>query len=96
MKGKIKFLSLALATSIVLNSQVFAVTYLPDKDVNINKDNIETLDKIYNEEDAKKVLEIFSNNDITEESLERYDVNEDGLVDSADAAVILNLVKYSE
>ncbi|MBO5476892.1 MAG: hypothetical protein J6A15_03995 [Clostridia bacterium] len=93
MKGKIKFLAIALLTSIVMNSQVFAVTYQPNKDVNINKDNIESLEEYYTKEDAVKAFEIYKYNKPTEEELEKYDMNKDGLVNSYDVAVILNLTK---
>lgn len=92
MRGKIKFLAIGLLASVVMNSQVFAVTYQPNNDVNIQKDNIESLEEFYDEKDADKVLEIYTLNDATEEEMKKYDMNDDGIIDSADAAIILNLI----
>lgn len=92
MRGKIKFLAIGLLASVVMNSQVFAVTYQPNNDVNIQKDNIESLEEFYDEKDVDKVLEIYTLNDATEEEMKKYDMNDDGIIDSADAAIILNLI----
>ena len=92
MRGKIKFLAIGLLASVVMNSQVFAVTYQPNNDVNIQKDNIESLEEFYDEKDVNKVLEIYTLNDATEEEMKKYDMNDDGIIDSADAAIILNLI----
>ena len=94
MRGKIKFLAIGLLASVVMNSQVFAVTYQPNNDVNIQKDNIESLEEFYDEKDVNKVLEIYTLNDATEEEMKKYDMNDDGIIDSADAAIVLNLIKY--
>lgn len=94
MRGKIKFLAVGLLASVVMNSQVFAVTYQPNNDVNIQKDNIESLEEFYDEKDVDKVLEIYTLNDATEEEMKKYDMNDDGIIDSADAAIVLNLIKY--
>lgn len=94
MRGKIKFLAIGLLASVVMNSQVFAVTYQPNNDVNIQKDNIESLEEFYDEKDVDKVLEIYTLNDATEEEMKKYDMNDDGIIDSADAAIVLNLIKY--
>ena len=94
MSEKIKFLAVGLLASVVMNSQVFAVTYQPNKDVNIQKDNIESLEEFYEVKDVENVLDIYTSNSATEEELEKYDMNSDGIIDSADAAIILNLVKY--
>lgn len=94
MRGKIKFLAIGLLASVVMNSQVFAVTYQPNNDVNIQKDNIESLEEFYDEKDVDKVLEIYTLNNATEEEMKKYDMNGDGIIDSADAAIVLNLIKY--
>lgn len=94
MRGKIKSLAVGLLASVVMNSQVFAVTYQPNNDVNIQKDNIESLEEFYDEKDVDKVLEIYTLNDATEEEMKKYDMNDDGIIDSADAAIVLNLIKY--
>lgn len=94
MKAKFKFLAIALLASVVMNSQVLAVTYQPNKDVNIQKDNIESLEEFYDAQDVDKVLEIYKTNEVTEDNLEKYDMNSDGLIDSADAAIILQIINY--
>lgn len=94
MKAKFKFLAIGLLASVVMNSQVLAVTYQPNKDVNIQKDNIESLEEFYDAQDVDKVLEIYKTNEVTEDNLEKYDMNSDGLIDSADAAIILQIINY--
>ena len=45
MKNKLKFGALAIAAGIVMSSQAFAVTYAPNIDETIQKDNVEAWKK---------------------------------------------------
>ena len=61
MKNKIKFGALALAAGIVMSSQAFAVTYAPNIDDTIQKDNVEALEEYdYTQEDVEYVFELYA------------------------------------
>ena len=77
-----------------LIDQVLAVTYAPNKNDNIIKDNVSTLDKIYTQDDVDRVLEIYNgNNDLTQQELEVYDLDNNGVINSIDASIMLDYIK---
>ena len=66
MKNKLKFGALAIAAGIVMSSQAFAVTYAPNIDETIQKDNVEALEEeyVYTQTDIKNVYDIYLNGKI--------------------------------
>ena len=64
------------------------------KNDNIIKDNVSTLDKIYTQDDVDRVLEIYNgNNDLTQQELEVYDLDNNGVINSIDASIMLDYIK---
>lgn len=93
MKRKFSMIFVAVFVCMAVISHVLAVTYEPNKNDNIVKDNVATLDKVYTQEDVDNVLKIYiSNRDVTEEELKMYDFNDDNVINSVDAALILNYI----
>ena len=84
----------AVFMCMAIISQVLAVTYAPNKNDNIIKDNVSTLDKIYTQDDVDRVLEIYNgNNDLTQQELEVYDLDNNGVINSIDASIMLDYIK---
>ena len=53
-----------------------------------------TLDKIYTQDDVDRVLEIYNgNNDLTQQELEVYDLDNNGVINSIDASIMLDYIK---
>ncbi len=93
MKKKISMVFVAVFVCMAVVSNAFAVTYTPNRNDNIVKDNIVALDEKYTQEDVNRVLEIyFTNASVTEEELEKYDLNGDQLINCIDAALIRNYI----
>ena len=75
MKNKLKFGALAIAAGIVMSSQAFAVTYAPNIDETIQKDNVEALEEeyVYTQTDIKNVYDIYLNGSVPdEEELKKF------------------------
>ena len=99
MKKKLKFGALAIAAGIVMSSQAFAVTYAPNIDETIQKDNVEALEEeyVYTQTDIKNVYDIYLNGSVPdEEELKKYDLNKDYKINADDAAMILDVLYYGE
>lgn len=99
MKNKLKFGALAIAAGIVMSSQAFAVTYAPNIDETIQKDNVEALEEeyVYTQTDIKNVYDIYLNGNVPdEEELKKYDLNKDYKINADDAAMILDVLYYGE
>ena len=99
MKNKLKFGALAIAAGIVMSSQAFAVTYAPNIDETIQKDNVEALEEeyVYTQTDIKNVYDIYLNGSVQdEEELKKYDLNKDYKINADDAAMILDVLYYGE
>lgn len=91
MKRKISITFVTVFACMVVISHVFAITYVPNRNDNIIKDNIATLDEVYTQEDVDKVLQIYNaNREVTKEEINKYDLNDDNIVNSLDAALILD------
>lgn len=97
MKNKIKFGALALAAGIVMSSQAFAVTYAPNIDDTVQKDNVEALEEYnYTQEDVEYVFELYADGKkITDKDFEKYDMNKDGKINANDAALICDYIYYN-
>lgn len=97
MKNKIKFGALALAAGIVMSSQAFAVTYAPNIDDTIQKDNVEALEEYdYTQEDVEYVFELYADGkEVTDKDFEKYDMNKDGKINANDAALICDYIYYN-
>ena len=97
MKNKIKFVALALAAGIVMSSQAFAVTYAPNIDDTVQKDNVEALEEYnYTQEDVEYVFELYADGkEITDKDFEKYDMNKDGKINANDAALICDYIYYN-
>ncbi len=97
MKNKIKFGALALAAGIVMSSQAFAVTYAPNIDDTVQKDNVEALEEYnYTQEDVEYVFELYADGkEITDKDFEKYDMNKDGKINANDAALICDYIYYN-
>lgn len=94
MKGKLKVITLALLVSVVMSSQIFAVTYMPNNNENINKENVSTLEEMYEVEDVEKINDIYVYSyELTEDEMEKYDLNKDGKVNSTDASLVLSILE---
>ena len=90
MKKRFNMIFGAVFMCMAIISQVLAVTYAPNKNDNIIKDNVSTLDKIYTQDDVDRVLEIYNgNNDLTQQELEVYDLDNNGVINSIDASIML-------
>lgn len=93
MKRKFNMIFGAVFLCMAVISQVLAVTYAPNKNENIIKDNISTLDRVFTQEDIDKVLEIYKSNlDVTDEELEMYDLDKNGIINSLDASLMYDHV----
>ena len=97
MKNKLKFGALALAAGIVMSSQAFAVTYAPNIDDTVQKDNVEALEEYnYTQEDVEYVFELYADGkEITDKDFEKYDMNKDGKINANDAALICDYIYYN-
>ena len=97
MKNKIKFGALALAAGIVMSSQAFAVTYAPNIDDTVQKDNVEALEEYnYTQEAVEYVFELYADGkEITDKDFEKYDMNKDGKINANDAALICDYIYYN-
>lgn len=97
MKNKIKFGALALAAGIIMSSQAFAVTYAPNIDDTVQKDNVEALEEYnYTQEDVEYVFELYADGkEITDKDFEKYDMNKDGKINANDAALICDYIYYN-
>ena len=94
MKKRFNMIFGAVFICMAIISQVLAVTYAPNKNDNIIKDNVSTLDKIYTQDDVDRVLEIYNgNNDLTQQELEVYDLDNNGVINSIDASIMLDYIK---
>ena len=94
MKKRFNMIFGAVFMCMAIMSQVLAVTYAPNKNDNIIKDNVSTLDKIYTQDDVDRVLEIYNgNNDLTQQELEVYDLDNNGVINSIDASIMLDYIK---
>ncbi len=94
MKKRFNMIFGAVFMCMAIISQVLAVTYAPNKNDNIIKDNVSTLDKIYTQDDVDRVLEIYNgNNDLTQQELEVYDLDNNGVINSIDASIMLDYIK---
>ena len=94
MKKRFNMIFGAVFMCMAIISQVLAVTYAPNKNDNIIKDNVSTLDKIYTQDDVDRVLEIYNgNNDLTQQELEVYDLDNNGVINSIDAYIMLDYIK---
>ena len=94
MKKRFNMIFGAVFMCMAIISQVLAVTYAPNKNDNIIKDNVSTLDKIYTQDDVDRVLEIYNgNNDLTQQELEVYDLDHNGVINSIDASIMLDYIK---
>ena len=94
MKKRFNIIFGAVFMCMAIISQVLAVTYAPNKNDNIIKDNVSTLDKIYTQDDVDRVLEIYNgNNDLTQQELEVYDLDNNGVINSIDASIMLDYIK---
>ena len=96
MKNKLKFGALALAAGIVMSSQAFAVTYAPNIDDTIQKDNVEALEEYnYTQEDVDYVCKLYlDGSNPNDTDYEKYDVNKDGKINTNDAALICDYIYY--
>lgn len=90
MKNKFKVLSLVLLVCTVMCTQIFAKTFVPNGDVDIDIDRIEALE--YTEDDIQICLDLYKYKNQSEEDLEKYDLDENGIIDTADVAMILNRI----
>lgn len=97
MKNKLKFGALAIAAGIVMSSQAFAVTYAPNIDDTVQKDNVEALEEYnYTQEDVEYVFELYADGkEITDKDFEKYDMNKDGKINANDAALICDYIYYN-
>lgn len=94
MKKRFNMIFGAVFMCMAIISQVLAVTYAPNKNDNIIKDNVSTLDKIYTQDDVDRVLQIYNgNDDITQQELEVYDLDNNGVINSIDASIMLDYIK---
>ena len=94
MKKRFNMIFGAVFMCMAIISQVLAVTYAPNKNDNIIKDNVSTLDKIYTQDDVDRVLEIYNgNNDLTQQELEVYDLDNSVVINSIDASIMLDYIK---
>ena len=94
MKKRFNMIFGAVFMCMAIISQVLAFTYAPNKNDNIIKDNVSTLDKIYTQDDVDRVLEIYNgNNDLTQQELEVYDLDNNGVINSIDASIMLDYIK---
>lgn len=95
MRKKVKFCVAALLSVIVMSSQAFAVTYTPNVDEDVKYDKTEALDEYeYTEEDVEKILKNYTNiTTITEEEFIKYDLNNDGVINANDAAIVLDCIR---
>lgn len=94
MKKKFKFGAIALVMGIAMSSQSFAVKYEPNIDPDIKIDKIEALDEYeYTEADVNRILEIYMNGEnVSQEELKKYDLNEDGKLTANDAAMVYDII----
>lgn len=78
-----------------MSSQAFAVTYTPNVDEDVKYDKTEALDEYeYTEEDVEKILKNYTNiTTITEEEFIKYDLNNDGVINANDAAIVLDCIR---
>ena len=94
MKKRFNMIFGAVFMCMAIISQVLAVTYAPNKNDNIIKDNVSTLDKIYTQDDVDRVLEIYNgNNDLTQQELEVYDLDNNGVINSIHVSIMLDYIK---
>lgn len=94
MKKRFNMIFGAVFMCMAIISQVLAVTYAPNKNDNIIKDNVSTLDKIYTQDDVDRVLQIYNgNDDLTQQELEVYDLDNNGVINSIDASIMLDYIK---
>lgn len=92
---KLRIVALATAISAVMCSQTYAVTFLPNVNDDINPPREELLPmNEFEKEDVEKVLTFYSTQEgLTNEEFEKYDVNHDGFINSVDASLIQDLIK---
>ncbi len=95
MKNKIKFGTLALVAGISMSSQAFAVAYQPNIDETIKVDRIESLIEYeYTEADSARIIDIYLNGEeLSAEDLKKYDIDQNGIVNANDAAMVYDLIK---
>lgn len=95
MKGKVKICALVLLAGITMNSKAFAVTYTPfEEDESVYVDKIEVQEDTYTQDDVSRIISIYLNDEeISEEMLDKYDLNKDGKINANDAALIYDLMK---
>lgn len=94
MKEKFKVITLALLVSIVMSSQIFAVTYMPNNNDNINNENVSTLEEMYDIKDVEKINDIYVYSyELTNEEVDKYDLNKDGKVNAIDASLVISILE---
>ncbi len=95
MRNKLKIGAISLVAGITLGSQAFAVQYAPNLDNSVKVDNISVLpgDAMYEytQEDINIILDVYSSQSpLTQEEFLKYDMNKDGVINSIDAALVMD------
>ncbi len=101
MRNKLKIGAISLVAGIALTSQAFAVQYAPNLDSNVEIDNIAALpsDEMYEytQEDVNAILDAYASQDsLTEEEFLKYDMNKDKVINSIDAALVMDLLSENK
>lgn len=103
MRNKLKIGAISLVAGITLGSQAFAVQYAPNLDSDVEVDNIIALpsDDVemyeYTQEDINVILDVYSSQSLlTKEEFLKYDMNKDGVINSIDAALVMDLMSENK
>lgn len=98
MRNKLKIGAISLIAGVALSSQAFAVQYAPNLDSSVEVDNVIALpsDEVYEytQEDVNVILNVYLEQDLlTQKEFTRYDINDDGVINSIDAALLMDSLK---
>lgn len=101
MRNKLKIGAISLVAGMALTSHAFAVQYSPNFDSDVKVDNIVALpnDEVYEytQEDVNLILDLYSSSaELTEEDFVKYDMNKDNVINSVDAALVMDLLNENE
>ncbi len=102
MRNKLKIGALTLVAGITLGSQAFAVQYAPNYDPSVEGNNITALPSNdvtyeYTQEDVNTILDIYSSqSELTDEEFLKYDMNQDGVINAIDAAIVMDSMAKAE
>lgn len=77
---------------VIENIEEQKVTYDPFLNEEVTKDNV-ALQIEYTLEDAGYVLDLYKAEEVTAEDLAKYDMDNNGIINVEDAAIILDLIK---